>query len=199
MSKLKDLKKENQFKQIELSDLSLSFEKVVFDDRQSSYLKSYPLLMDWFQNSEITGTNICLGIHLIYGWMPKIPVIGEITSDQIDLLKDVKNNSYQLKDDELSVLIPLTNNSVVGISKYLHFLCPEKYAIWDSKIANNTLHKYSYSKCKSPVYYNDYLELLNQTIKNQETEFSQLRKKVYNRIGSVSDLRVIELALYLQN
>lgn len=40
-----------------------------------------------------------------------------------------------IKVSDLTCLSELVNNSIVGTSKLLHFVNPELYAIWDSRVA----------------------------------------------------------------
>ena len=41
---------------------------------------------------------------------------------------------HLISTQELQILKNAFNNSLVGVSKLLHFIQPEKYAIWDSRV-----------------------------------------------------------------
>lgn len=41
-----------------------------------------------------------------------------------------------MSKDELHILKKVVNNSIVGVSKLLHFISPEVYTIWDSRVAS---------------------------------------------------------------
>lgn len=73
----------------------------------------------------------------VYGWMPTIP-----KTFNIDFLTDeIKTSISKLKHPEEACAFlkridePILNNSWVGTSKLLHFLKPEIFPIWDSRIA----------------------------------------------------------------
>lgn len=109
-----------------------------FIDPENHYIRSYP---------ELLNASICLVkefkekavpmvAYLVYGWMPKI------LSYSRDIYQDdkiYKSVFAETEDDALEVLdaieYPPTNNAWVGMSKTLHFLNPEVFPIWDSKVA----------------------------------------------------------------
>lgn len=53
--------------------------------------------------------------------------------DEVVLINKAKKGE-SLDEKELDLLKRRINNSMVGLSKLLHFINPEQYAIWDSKI-----------------------------------------------------------------
>ena len=103
------------------------------------YIASYPHLLDFFKLKKvITAGDVVCGAHMVYGWMPTVL---ELHSDaeRCDLgnaavmLTKVKAGT-SLNGAEIEALASLVNNSLVGVSKLLHFLAPNAYAIWDSKV-----------------------------------------------------------------
>lgn len=70
-----------------------------------------------------------IGISFTYSWMPTIlkSMKLENTEKAIILLNKVKRGKI-LSVDELLILKETFNNSLVGSSKLLHFINPEKYA-----------------------------------------------------------------------
>ncbi len=79
---------------------------------------------------------------------------------------DILNKSKQieiLEKKDLEALKSLINNSLVGTSKLLHFINPEKYAIWDSRVCkflSGTTHKYFIEKIDVFYNYIDYCKEL---------------------------------------
>jgi hypothetical protein len=85
---------------------------------------------------------------------------------------------------------------MVGPSKLLHFIRPDLYAIWDSRI-----FKMYYPNNKSTYGIdnpNNYLQYLNNlTELSKQSGIEQLREKVYAILGyPVSALRAIEYVLF---
>ena len=68
------------------------------------------------------------------------------------------------------------NNSLVGLSKLLHFINPQNYAIWDSRIFRFLTEKKSQYGIGNPKMYLQYLE----EIKNIEKEngYPEIHKKI---------------------
>ena len=111
--------------------------------RGMSYLQSYPHLLSYLAScNSITETDYICAAHMVYGWMPTVLTLhfenpATNLKTVVALLNKAKNGDSLLpkKEEEmLSQLAKMTNNSVVGASKLLHFTNPDKYAIWDSKI-----------------------------------------------------------------
>ncbi len=81
-------------------------------------------------------------IAFAYSWMPTIP---EIRNPGDSEWYDIITMINQLRDDEenvvreklLAKLIPIINNSIVGTSKVLHFIVPNKAPILDSRVIKN--------------------------------------------------------------
>jgi hypothetical protein len=106
-----------------------------------------------------------------------------------EILNQVKQGRI-IEDNEYQFLIGLINNSIVGVSKLLHFIKPNLYAIFDSRVA-----KYLNCSCCRLDKYKDYLELCNKLIK--DPKFRGVHMAVNKKIGNcVSALRAIELVMY---
>ena len=119
---------------------------------EDSYHRSYPYLLKYANETRerifIASANnqdcyemLVVLAHAIYGWMPTILEISN--SDQVGQLNIVKaikkintglTSDYSNHTEEIRSLARFTNNSFVGLSKLLHFLFPENYAIWDNNI-----------------------------------------------------------------
>lgn len=166
-----------------------------------SYLLSYPILRDYFSNiHSYDSEKLVVAAHAVYGWMPTVLTL-QIEGVENDLnaaaqiLNKAKNNE-QLSNINLEILKRLINNSIVGTSKLLHFVNPEKYAIWDSKI-------YEFIKNEAPYNYRvNKVEEYERYIKNlgdltMDKRFPELQQKVNNMMGyEVSAVRAAELVMF---
>ena len=103
------------------------------------YIASYPHLLEFFEpkNSFTVGDVVC-GAHMVYGWMPTIlELYPDAERCDLQAAGDMLTKAKQglrLEAWEIDALAGLVNNSVVGASKLLHFVAPQTYAIWDSKV-----------------------------------------------------------------
>lgn len=110
-------------------------------------------------------------------------------------MNEVKRGG-NLTVDNLILLKGLFNNSLVGTSKLLHFINPDNFAIWDSRV-------YRYLTNKEPHDYrigdiNTYLDYLAFcTYLTKQKEFNFLQNRIENLIGySMTAYRVVELVMY---
>lgn len=111
---------------------------------EDSYQKSYNDLLEYGKKCNNKHQYIILA-HAVYGWMPTILEINFNIENDIESaintllkLKTEKIDSVRNNDviESLRTVAKFTNNSFVGASKFLHFICPNKFAIWDSTILN---------------------------------------------------------------
>lgn len=144
------------------------------------YIKSYPYYTNFFAKKDnLSKEDIVLGLGLVYSWMPTIPnnIKFDLLDDALPILKRAKS-AVDLSKEEYLILKCLCNNSLVGASKLLHFINPEQFAIWDSKI-----YSYLYED-KAPYKYKvedidkylAYLELLNNI--THSTKFKPIIQKI---------------------
>lgn len=164
--------------------------------RQSDYL-SYPEFLKYFRDIKtITRHNLTIGINFTYGWMP---TIFDFRSDNFDEALDILNKAKigcKLTADNLALLKGLLNNSLVGTTKLLHFITPDSFAIWDSRVyrylTNKEPHDNRIGNCNT---YLDYLSFCDYLTKQQE--FDSLKKNIEKKVGySMTAFRVAELVMY---
>ena len=144
--------------------------------------------------------------HAVYGWMPTI-------LKKIDNLLQMSNFVLGVKGLSFADARPIVeraatpgpgsvffslNNSVVGTSKLLHFLLPDLFPIWDSRIAR--LFDFKNSSHNRPPAYFSYFELLHQWRESGGALSQKLFDKMQVHVprnDPLSDLRLIEYALFL--
>ncbi|MCF1713172.1 hypothetical protein L0U88_00840 [Flavihumibacter sp. RY-1] len=135
-----------------------------------------------------------------YSWMPTIPTINShLISDEKQLLTDLK--SLKKGEDQhlealFTLLIPVINNSLVGVSKTLHFIAPDTVPIIDSNVTrgwNEFFSTYPTDNIKKfPTYSNALtIKQLSNYLKYRETLLSW----VVNSNASFS-LRDLEWAFF---
>jgi len=170
--------------------------KVEKNDSESSYIKTYPEFINYFKDlKEITEHNLIISSHFVYGWMPTIINLRLENKDRVlQLLNQVKKG-HLLIESELEEIKKAINNSMVGLSKLLHFINPEIYAIWDSRIYRYlTENKTAYGIGKINLYL-EYIEGLKKIASSDG--FNEFYNKISNVVGyKISSNRAIELVMF---
>ena len=100
-------------------------------------------------------------------------------------------------ESELILLKECLNNSLVGTSKLLHFINPQSFSIWDSRIyrylRNETPHKYRLEK---PKLYIEFLSFCDFII--EQPEYDKIHSSLLQKVGhNMSKYRTIDLLMYL--
>ena len=108
------------------------------------YKMTYPALLAVGKICKQTPNidNIKILALATYGWMPTIlDSMGYTNETEIDayekkVVNDVRKAIERdvVQSNDLKNLTKFINNSYVGLSKFLHFLRPDLYAIWDSNV-----------------------------------------------------------------
>lgn len=165
-------------------------------NRQSDYI-SYPEFLKYFNDLKtITRHNLTIGINFTYGWMPTIfDFRSDNFEEALQILNEAKRGS-KLTVDNLVLLKGLLNNSLVGTTKLLHFIKPDNFAIWDSRVYRYLTKQEPYdNRIGNCNTYIDYLAFCDYLTK--QPEFESLQKIIESKIGySMTAFRVAELVMY---
>lgn len=168
--------------------------------KNTSYIRTYASLINFFKNKElITQDDLVVGSHMIYGWMPTIVELNYDYSDVAIKISNQAKNEYAISENDILNLSKFINNSVVGASKLLHFINPEVFPIWDSKvykfIYKKTPHSYRVNNIDE---YINYLSNMNELKKCDESiKFLECVRK---RVGyDVSFIRGVELIMFINS
>ena len=186
-----------------ITQFDISIDKIIEDaskikiEKNASFINSYQEFVKYFSEiNELDKHHIIIGSHFTYGWMPTII---ELKNDSIDgivrILNEVKNGK-RLSSEELNQLRIGINNSLVGSSKLLHFINPDNYAIWDSRVYKylTNLEPYDY-RINNYEAYQNYLKLCHKLTTN--TQFEQINNDIDEQTGyKVSKFRAIEIIMY---
>ena len=122
---------------IDLVFNSLQSYEIEFEN--TTYFESYFEFVEFFTKIEtVDYHSLVISSYFTYGWMPTILKKFNNT-DNIDvvitILNKVKNHS-DIYESDYRELVNCINNSIVGVSKLLHFINPTDYPIFDSRIKN---------------------------------------------------------------
>lgn len=182
---------------------NLTFERLLADAKElniasnNSYIISYPEFIQFFESlDEIKKHHLIISSHFVYGWMPTIIKINNSKiEDSLTILNKAKTD-IQLNCFELENLKSCINNSMVGTSKLLHFIAPQNYAIWDSRIYRYITGKKQQNNINNAQNYLDYLDKVKTIINH--TNFHQLYKHVNNQFKdySISAMRAVEIVMF---
>lgn len=170
---------------------------------------SYPAFLKYFADLKaLERDNLIIGINFTYAWMPTIFKFGpDKSEDKLECrledglecglrILNCAKRGKALTNKQLEVLKKLFNNSLVGTSKLLHFIRPDVFAIWDSRV-------YRYLKKTEPYYdrisdtgtFLDYQAFCKDIVK--QPQFGNLQRDIEQKVGyEMSPLRVAELVMY---
>lgn len=187
-----------------------------------TYIYSYPKILAHF--SEFASDKyspshkealLIQGILMTYGWMPRIPRLDfneEANSIDCSNLKEnvgfLSSLNHKSKDDvylilsksdsDIEKLKKFVDNSLTAVSKILHFIRPEDFLIWDSKIRKTLGISESYRN--NIKKYREYISAFKSLRKEYESKDRIKRileeaKEIFQY--NISFARLIELALYV--
>lgn len=168
------------------------------DLTEENYLLSYPHFLKYFEKlNTINLENLIIGISFTYSWMPTIlkSIQLQHSKKALFILNEVKNGK-KINKEQLATLKEVFNNSLVGTSKLLHFINPNQYAIWDSRVFRYLYkeepHKYKLEKPKTYIEYIEFIEKL----KNEKC-FGNFYKLMKQKVGyEITEYRALELAFF---
>lgn len=182
-------------KNLNFATIRKDSENIIWSD-YDSYLETYPEFIQYFRNIDrIERHHLIISSHFIYGWMPTILNIDlKSINEVLRLLNEVKSGKL-LTVEELMILKKCINNSLVGLSKLLHFINPRSYAIWDSRIFRYLTEKKSSYGIDNPNTYLEYLNGIKSTSEHQDYRI------LHNFIESkfeykIEPMRAIEIVMF---
>ncbi|KDP87783.1 hypothetical protein CF70_034285 [Cupriavidus sp. SK-3] len=167
-----------------------------------SYIASYRDLVSYFSERDVlSAADVVRGAHMVYGWMPTVLDINPGLSPPVDLHAAagllMAARAGRLTHRDLSALKRVVNNSIVGASKLLHFVAPDRYAIWDSKVCAFSKTGPCYAAQVNRVdRYERYLDGL--TALQRDARFPAFHASVNRKVGyDVTGMRALELIMFL--
>ena len=157
LAKIQEIIKKN-------NDVKTLIKKIEPGTLGSSYIKSYESILDFFNDIQLNENSLIQGAHMVYGWMPTILNINKHDLDTQNVILSLKKIHKEIDEANLNVIRKFMNNSTVGASKLLHFMYPEKYPIWDSKICEIITGKSHYQKIQNIPFYINYCQAIQNLI-----------------------------------
>lgn len=171
--------------------------EIVFEPlARGSYELSYPFFIQYFEDRPIlTRQDFIIGANFTYAWMPTIFNFKNLDIENATRLSNNVKNGVILCEADLLLLKSVINNSLVGTSKLLHFINPNNYAIWDSRVLKFLSGKGYKHTLEKPNLYKLYLDLCKQV--TQHSDFESLLDRYNELVGyQVSPLRLAELIMF---
>jgi hypothetical protein len=183
---LSNLSKEEHFKLSEKNDYHRSYRALLALAKQT---KDDP------RNDGVLGLSCA-----IYGWMPTILKKFNLEVSKIEKPVECVRN-LQTADCATKFLSSLdatspVNNSWVGLSKLLHFLSPELFPIWDSRIAKHFGLNWQYQLNRQNVYVS-YVTFMHDNLASHADMLALVADKVEDGYEyRPSEMRCLELLLF---
>jgi len=169
------------------------------DDKINSYQISYPHFLKYFEDkANIDEHNLIIGINFVYGWMPRtLKFHSDNFDDVLTILNKAKSGQQPLTKKDLNILKETLDHSLIGVSKLLHFINPEAFAIWDSKVykyltGEKTASHHNTEKSESYLAYLKFCKELTE-----RKEYENIHRKVCDAVEyEMTKFRTAELIMF---
>ncbi len=185
----------NDTQKITLDKLKVIIDQTEEDQYKGFYVDSYPSILSFFEHQKpLNKESLIQGICLVYSWMPTIPkkVTAQINHEQVKLFNNA-NDGYDFDFNELNELKGVVNNSIVGLSKLLHFINPDVYPIWDSKIGRVFgLNPYQINRIENYMKYH----LVIDRAKKDRIILDKLKGLFPSELYELTTIRKIDMVLF---
>jgi len=182
---------------ITFDDIINDGKKFKKDDKINSYQISYPHFLKYFEDrTNIDEHDLIIGINFVYGWMPTIFNYCSTKFKDASVILNRAKQGYIPTKNDLDTLKGLFNNSLVGTSKLLHFINPECFAIWDSKVykylTKNNANQNSISKSESYLAYLEFCKELTE-----KDKYNEIHSRICSAVGyEMTKFRTAELIMF---
>ena len=182
-------------RQLKIENLKKEIESFKVNE-ENSYLNSYQEFIQYFNKTpKIEKHHLIISSHFVYGWMPTILKLKLKNLEEVLQILNKAKTDQILNSKELEKLRFSINNSLVGTSKLLHFINPEIYPIWDSKIFKYWSGNKTTYGIQKPENYLEFTNQVRETI--QRNEFAKIHNKINELLRyDVSPVRALELLIF---
>ena len=180
------------------SILELS-ENLFEDNEENRYNKPYNHFLHFFKDKAVlTEHDLVISANFTYGWMPTILNFKSCEFNRAVEIINLAKSQKRLTDIQILLLKSLINNSLVGVSKLLHFINPDVYAIWDSRVCRFLTGMSHRNKVENISLYWQYVDLCNRIA--SDSFFTSLRDRYKEFKGfNVSDNRLIDQIMFINS
>ena len=194
------------------------------DKLMRSYWFSYPVIVNYFRKiHEMNEFELVAGLFMVYGWMPTEAryTLGVVKGNEelrrvLTVLRKLANPDKKmvlagLDREDLKIVRKFSNESLVGMSKILHFVNPWVFPIYDSNLSKifGFVSETSYiAYVRGFSEFCDDLEAQCKDFKGKESsektvkdEMDELLRKLEESFGypekiSITPVRAVEFVLY---
>ncbi len=184
--------------------VAISLERVLRDAYECDYTAepsvdlSYREFLRYFERLEkITPHEFVIGASFVYSWMPTTLTLrhrGQF--ENVAAYLEAVRLGNDLDGDSLSLINSVVNNSMVGTSKLLHFINPERYAIHDSRVDTYLYGKPSQTRLYSVDHYMSYTCGCRRAAEDER--FKAVHQHVNKSLKyDLTALRALELVMFL--
>ncbi len=159
---------------------------------------SYKEFVEFFKAEAVISTHkFIIGAYFTYGWMPTMLNLEDDISVAVKIANKAKNGEI-ITHGEKEALACAVNGSFVGASKLLHFINPDFYPIWDSRVYRYLYNEPPYQyRLESISKYEEYKTFIK--IIESDPGCIQLVEKISTSVGyKISSKRAVELVMYLK-
>ncbi|MBH0238202.1 hypothetical protein [Methylobrevis albus] len=183
---------------------------IELDNKNQAYIYSYPIVLSAMAktksgNFDDIRNEIRVVKSFVYLWMGRNQggigfndISSEFINSTIRLcnLDEIENKSVPQLKSIIDIIFRGFNGLGIPSSKYLHFICPEVFPMWDTNIGNLTGCAEKYHQFQNTKNYIKYIDYINENVficDNTRELILSINNGLY-----ISEVRTKELALFLQ-
>lgn len=142
-------------------------------------------------SADFERTEAC--ILLVYSWMSPARFSEPISEPNYQLALDALRSLEYGGIREFEIVVQLLNGSIIGASKFLHFIAPQLYPMWDQHVARYCRLNYWYEYTRIDVYESYRSWLRSKRISKQALERTS---KIIGISSAGQELRCKEFLLF---
>jgi len=183
------------FSRLTLTNLFRDCRKIDYSHQISIHPYYNEFIAFFKEKKHLDFNDIVVAAHMVYGWMPTML---RLDTSEIEAVLKVLNRvkyGHLASLEELGLIRSMMNNSMVGPSKLLHFIHPDNYAIWDSRIYRYIFGTINQNQIAKADNYHDYLNVVKTLTANNR--FLRVHDFVQESMNvSYSKLRTAEIVMF---
>ena len=181
------------------------------DENDKRYLTQYEFISTHFTSlgKELTYHDYVIGSHIVYAWMPTVLRFKihknnadkkKVTNTIAKASRENQNAKTQRSANELELLASPFGGSLVAPSKFLHFLNPDAWPIWDRRVYRGIMklngqetaaHHYEMQNVDIYIAYVNKL----RSLANTDQHFGE--DSIIPELKKVTNIRCLELGLFI--
>lgn len=164
----------------------------------AGYNLCYSEFIEYFKSNHILNRHsFIIGANFTYAWMPRILKLkAKYIDSAVEIINEIRKGA-ELTVNDYQIIKNCINGSIVGTSKLLHFIYPQKYPIWDSHVCR-------YLSSKNEIPFNpdaikDYINYRELVLTLTESDqYTQVHQRIQNQFQyEISKIRSIELVFFV--